>query len=100
MALRIELHPGAEIDIEEARRWYAQRSPIAAHAFLLEVEHVMERVAGSPERWPSHIADTRSYSFPRFPFRLVYFVRDSVVVVVAVCHHRRKPGYWAVRGGK
>lgn len=99
MAVRIEFHPGAESDIEQARRWYFERSPIAAHAFLLEIEHAIEQIARFPDRWTGYIANTRSFSLPRFPFRLVYIVGDEVAIIVAACHHRRKPGYWIARRG-
>jgi len=31
----------------------------------------------------------------RFPFGVVYRVLAGEIQVVAVAHHRRKPGYWA-----
>jgi len=32
-----------------------------------------------------------------FPIKLVYVVRDDALVVVAVVHARRRPGYWLER---
>lgn len=39
----------------------------------------------------------RRYVFPRFPFSLVYRLRDHEVEVVAVAHGKRRPGYWQPR---
>jgi len=33
----------------------------------------------------------------RFPFGVVYGVMDDQIVVVAIMHTRRKPGYWKNR---
>jgi hypothetical protein len=33
----------------------------------------------------------------RFPFALVYLVTQDGLVIVAVAHARKKPGYWARR---
>jgi hypothetical protein len=33
----------------------------------------------------------------KFPFSVAYAVRRDFVEVIAVAHHRRKPGYWRVR---
>jgi hypothetical protein len=34
---------------------------------------------------------------PRFPYRVVYRNRPDEIVVVAVAHLRRRPGYWKNR---
>ncbi|WP_414707235.1 type II toxin-antitoxin system RelE/ParE family toxin [Rudaea sp.] len=69
---RVEFHPSAAEEIERARAWYATRNPIAAHAFVVELEQSVKRIGESPETWPKYIAETRRYSFPRFPFSLIY----------------------------
>jgi hypothetical protein len=32
-----------------------------------------------------------------FPIKVVYTVRDDALVIVAVFHARRRPGYWLER---
>lgn len=95
--MRAEFHPGAEADADNAQQWYAERSAIAARTFLTELIASVDRVLQSPESWPHYLAGTRRYVFPKFPFSLVYRVSGDVLTVVAVAHHRRKPGYWAER---
>ena len=34
---------------------------------------------------------------PNFPFSIVYRVHQDAMQVVAVAHHRRRPGYWRDR---
>jgi len=76
---------------------YAERSAIAARAFVSELNDSVARVADFPERWPRYLAGTRRYLFPNCPFSLVYRFTTKVVTIVAVAHHRRKPGYWKAR---
>jgi mRNA-degrading endonuclease RelE of RelBE toxin-antitoxin system len=33
----------------------------------------------------------------RFPYRIIYEVRENELVVLAVAHDRRRPGYWRRR---
>ncbi|HYM62599.1 MAG TPA: type II toxin-antitoxin system RelE/ParE family toxin [Thermoanaerobaculia bacterium] len=87
----------ASDEIEQERRWYHDRSLAAEASFLRELDHAVESVLDSPVRWPKHIAGTRRYVFPTFPFSLVYFVDREVVAVVALAHHSRRPGYWRRR---
>jgi plasmid stabilization system protein ParE len=93
----VKFHPDAEEDIRGARRWYAEKSAIAARAFVAEMEASVEQVLRSPERWPRYLSGTRRYYFANFPFTLIYRVEAGQILVVAVAHHRRKPGYWKTR---
>src|SRR6266571_7973626 len=94
-----ELHffEEASDEAEEARRWYRERSEPAEAAFLSELDHAIAVVVEAPNRWPKHIADTRRYVFPTFPYSLVYFQDSERIYVVAVAHEKRRPGYWRKR---
>lgn len=39
----------------------------------------------------------RSWHLGKFPYRLVYAIRDSEVFVLAYAHEGRRPDYWAHR---
>jgi plasmid stabilization system protein ParE len=97
MTDRIRFFEEAGEEIEEQRRWYRKRSVRAEESFLRELDHAVEIVLDKPDRWPLHLEGTRRYVFPRFPFSLIYFVEDDVVVVVAVANENRRPGYWRER---
>jgi plasmid stabilization system protein ParE len=94
---KVEFHPSADAEVTEAQAWYAARSEVAASAFTLEFDGVVERIAVSPERWPADVDGTRRAVFPRFPFNLIYRLRGKILEVVAVAHQRRRPGYWRGR---
>ena len=93
----VRFHPAAANEAEAADAWYAVRSSVAARGFREELQHAVEAVAEAPERWPRHGARARRYVFPRFPFSLVYRLRDGEVEVIAVAHGKRRPGYWQSR---
>ena len=93
----IEFHPAAAEDASNATDWYAQRSLIAARAFVSELIHAVDRVAEAPERWPFFEDDTRRYIFPKFPFSLIYRIINEKIQIIAVAHSKRKPGYWKKR---
>jgi plasmid stabilization system protein ParE len=95
VAYVVELHPGALAEAEKAVAWYAQRNAHAAVAFARAVSHAIDLISESPERWPVYLEGTRRILVERFPFQLVYRVGGTRVLVVAVAHGRRRPGYWA-----
>ncbi|MGH8467511.1 MAG: type II toxin-antitoxin system RelE/ParE family toxin [Gammaproteobacteria bacterium] len=93
----VYFHAEAEAEVLEARAWYAERSEIAARAFATEVDWAVREIGSAPERWKRHEYGTRWFMLPNFPFSIVYRVHQDAVQVVAVVHHRRRPGYWRGR---
>jgi toxin ParE1/3/4 len=57
----------------------------------------MANVAEGPKRWPRIYGLFRRYLLHRFPFSAVYIERGDFIEIIAVAHHRRKPGYWIER---
>ena len=90
-------HPEAVTEARATRKWYEERSPKAAEGFLSELDHAIEQITESPERWPIYIEGTRRYLFRRYPFFIVYREVGTTIQVLAVAHGYRKPGYWKER---
>ena len=97
MALALEYLEQALLEAEAAARWYAERSPSAALAFSDEIDTAEDAIVQSPEAWPAYDHGTRRYLLRRFPFSVVYRVESTRVLLVAVAHAKRRPGYWTSR---
>ena len=97
MTREVILHAEAETEILEALDWYAERSALAARAFVHELNGVIVRAARSPETWPKVFEGARRIVFPHFPFNLVFRMSGDAVEIVAVAHQRRRPSYWKNR---
>jgi plasmid stabilization system protein ParE len=97
MSFRVSLLPAAEEEIEEAFHWYFERSLFAADAFRTEVIAAIDSLAEDPLRWPADSEAVRYYIVRRFPYTIHYEVAATEVIVLAVAHQRRRPGYWQER---
>ncbi len=94
----VVLHPEARRDYRVAVGWYQQRSPAVARRFVAEVGRVVDQIGAHPERFGWHDEDFRAASVSRFPFLLIFRVQTTgKVLVVAVAHTSREPGYWRDR---
>jgi len=93
----IEFHPYALEEARGAYLWYYERNKSAAKAFLAEIDRAVQKIQEAPRRWPSYIAGSRRFLLRRFPFSVVYTAEKNSVVIVAVAHGRRLPGYWKER---
>jgi toxin ParE2 len=59
--------------------------------------NALDYIRRSPNAAPMIAADTRRHRLRRFPWGIVYTLRDEVVLIVAVMHLHRRPGYWSER---
>jgi plasmid stabilization system protein ParE len=75
------------------------RSERAGEAFVEEVERVAQAIAEAPKRWPIYMGGARRIPLHRFPYFIVYREDAEVILVLAVAHGRRRPGYWRPRAG-
>jgi len=89
-------HPEAWREMEGADNWYRERSPDASVRFLEAVYDALESIAQGPTRGPKYLHGTRRFLLYRFPFSIVY-LDGADLRIVAVVHHKRKPGYWRDR---
>jgi plasmid stabilization system protein ParE len=93
----LELHPAAVAEGEEAAAWYAERDPRVAARFMEELDAALARIAEAPHRWPVYLHGTRRVRLTRFPYLVPYREEPSRILVVAIAHGKRKPGYWRKR---
>ena len=93
----VRLHPLAEQEALAAFRWYEERNALVAKLLVIEFEAAMDHIAESPGRWPRISGRYRRFVLGRFPFSIVYMLRDGCVEVIALAHHRRRAGYWVGR---
>jgi plasmid stabilization system protein ParE len=91
------LRPEAESELIEALDWYEARGPGLGAEFFRCVESTFSRIGRNPESYPVIHRDTRMALVRRFPYLVLYRVRNEEIVVVAVFHAKRDPKSWKPR---
>ena len=83
-----------------AVRWYEQQRTGLGAEFFTAVSDTTAPIQDHPEIGAPVSEDqrTRRVLLPRFPYQRVYRLMADEVVIVAVAHSRRQPGYWRDRG--
>jgi len=95
--MRYEFHPEALNEFREAANWYNEREPLLALRFVDEVESTIRRVLDEPKRFRVVDEDVRRCLTHVFPYALLYTIEPSFILIVAVMHCAREPGYWKTR---
>lgn len=87
----------AEQEMIEAAIYYESKSSGLGVDYLEEVERAVKAISDSPNTWPVIAGELRRRLVRRFPFGILYRIDPEEIVVIAVAHLRRKPGYWKER---
>ena len=84
----------AERELFEAANAAGDERLIAA---VLQVVDLLERMPNAGRLWSDDLPVRRFYVGKPWPFVVVYLPTDDELIVVAVAHTSRKPGYWRDR---
>lgn len=97
--MTVWLHPDAEAELGDAAVYYAAHASTAiATAFLAEFERMRDLIAENPHLGAEAAHGFRIFHFDRFPYTAIYAVEDRLgIVIYAVAHQHREPGYWLER---
>jgi plasmid stabilization system protein ParE len=98
----VRLHPAAVDELRAARDWYDDAAPGVGVEFVDEFRRVIDRLREWPTSAPRRpvrgsAREIRQASLRRFPYHATYEVRGDTLLIVAVAHGRRRPGYWRER---
>jgi toxin ParE2 len=87
----------AEEEMTEAAVFYESRSAGLGSDFLDDVQRAVDRLSDYPHSGELIASRFRRTLLHQFPFSLIYALERTGIVIVAVAHHGRAPGYWQSR---
>lgn len=84
-------------ELELHRDYYERKAPGVGARFLIAAHDAIMAAIDMPNAGALVAAGARARRIARFPIRIIYVVRGDRLIVVAVAHGARRPGYWADR---
>lgn len=87
----------AEAELLDAVAYYNTQSEGLGYEFAAEVKRTIERIIQYPEAWVQLSKRTRRCRTNRFPYGVIYQIKNKTVIVVAVMHLSRHPQTWEKR---
>ena len=95
--IQVTLLPEATEEFAASAAYYESQQRGLGQAFIDEVEATLDRIAEHPKAARVVVGDFRRRLVHRFPFAVIYRLRDDQAVVAAIAHRRRRPGFWQNR---
>ncbi len=90
-------HPEAEAEFVAAVSFYESRVVGLGKSFVDAVERTISLIRQYPEAGSSAGLSARRALVHGFPYAVIYRPGPELVLILAIAHLRRRPGYWQVR---
>ena len=87
----------AQDELDRAITYLNDQSDRLGDEFRQEVLATLKQVIAAPESGSILDDETKYRPVNRFRYVVVYAVRDDSIIVVAIMHEARRPGYWKKR---
>jgi toxin ParE1/3/4 len=85
------------LEMARAALWYERREMGLGERFLSAVREAESFISKNPLLGQPFRRDTRKWRAPGFPYRVIYREEPARIMVFAVAHAKRRPGYWLAR---
>ena len=95
--MKVRILSPAHDEISRIIDFYDDRAPGLGHEFLDDLDMTWASLRDHPQAGARHSHDMRHIVLGRFPFVVLYSIEPDEIVVHAVAHQRRRPGYWRHR---
>lgn len=93
----VRFHEAARAELVNEVLCYATISQRLGERLAAAVEQAIQLASKFPDIGSPYKYGTRKVFPQRFPFSVVYIVRDVEVYVLALAPFSRRPGYWRSR---
>jgi toxin ParE1/3/4 len=95
--MTFHFHPQALDEFRESAEFYELRRTGLGATFTLEIEAAIQRILEAPQRWRTLEQDVRTCRTNTFPYAILYTIESDSILILAVMHLHREPGYWRNR---
>ena len=95
--MNYKFHPLAIKELEDAIDYYSHINDALDVEFLEEFYSSIHRIQEFPNAWTKLSKESRRCILNRFPYAIIYLVKNQFIVIIAVMQLNRKPNYWENR---
>jgi len=95
--MKFDFHPEALAEFQQAARHYRLSQEGMGLRFVASVEDTINQILEAPLRWRILEDDVRRCLTRVFPYAVLYTVEPEFILIIAVMHCHREPGYWRER---
>ena len=92
--MKFKILQSAENEIAEGMDYYNEQYPGLGYEFAVEIKAGIKRIKSFPLAWPSFQKEIRISHVNRFPYGILYEIRQKEIIVFAIMHLKKNPERW------
>ncbi|WP_162242018.1 type II toxin-antitoxin system RelE/ParE family toxin [Duganella sp. Leaf126] len=93
----VRFHVEAEAELDETASFYEALASGLGKSFTAEVKKTVRLIQAHPAAGQNISPRLKKSLVHRFPYSLIYSIDAQAILILAIAHHRRRPGYWHQR---
>lgn len=95
--MRIDFLEPADVEFVDTITYYNLQSEGLGYEFAAEVKRAMGRILQYPKAWTPLSKRSRRCRTNRFPYGVIYQLRDDIILIVAIQNMHKHPDSWKSR---
>jgi len=92
--MNYEFHPEALSEFQESAVFYESQQIGLGARFIAAVQSAVDHIVAAPQSCRVMEEDVRRFLTKVFPYAVLYAIESDYILIVAVMHCHREPGYW------
>lgn len=93
----VRLHPEADSELAESAAWIEKQRAAHGERFIAAYQEARDWLRQYERIGPRVGRRVRSKQILGFPYAIIYVISDDEILILAIAHHSRRPGYWRSR---
>lgn len=95
--MNVQFHPDSTIELSEAAHFYEEHQEGLGERLLVAVEEAIAFIKKHPIIWHPDEQGRRKHRVKRFPYLIIFKIKNDTIFILAIAHTSRHPGYWKMR---
>ncbi len=95
--MNFSFHPIAVKEFFDSIDYYEEKSPSLGREFSKEIYSTIQRMLQFPRAWPKISQNCRRCIIKRFPYGIIYYIKEDEILIVAIMQLNQKPKNWDKR---
>lgn len=95
--MQIKIHELAVKEFEDAIEWYEMQSNGLGERYRHAVIAQISKIKIHPGWYPIEDGIIHKAYLPKFPYKILFSIDDTTIIIWAIAHLHRKPWYWQNR---
>jgi plasmid stabilization system protein ParE len=95
----VRVFKAAYTEIDDATAYFDEQREGLGERFKVDLQRTIDFILEHPHSGKRLSDRVRKFRLSTFRYDVIYILDVAEIVIVAVAHHRKRPGYWHNRLG-